>query len=361
MEQKTEKQRLVSLDVLRGLTIAGMILVNNGHGPSTFAPLQHSLWNGLSIADVVFPFFLFMVGISTYISLRKYRFCRSAPVGKKILKRTILILLIGWGIYWFEGCCAGDFLPFGHLRIPGVLQRIALCYGIVSVIAITVSHKVIPWIIGGLLVAYALILSIGNGYDCHGSNVLAVVDRYLFGASHLYHKSPVDPEGVLGIIPSVAHTLLGFWCGKLIMESKELRDKMLHLMLFGFVLMMGGLLLNYGIPFNKRIWSPSFVLFTCGTASCLLAFLMYVIDEKGSKRWTPFFVSFGMNPLFLYVFSELLSIIFHDFGIGNVIYTGIAAVIADAFLASLVYAVVFVMICWLVSYPLFKRKIYIKI
>lgn len=358
---QAKKKRLVSLDVLRGLTVAGMILVNNGAGKETFAPLKHVDWNGLSLADLVFPFFLFMVGISTYISLRKFQFKWSSQIAHKIVKRTILILLIGWGIYWFEGCCVGDFLPFAHLRIPGVLHRIALSYGIVSMLAVTIDHKWFPWLTAFLLIIYSFVLLIGNGYVPDDTNVLGIVDRSLFGNAHLYQHGPIDPEGLLGLIPSVAHTLIGFWCGKKLLEHTDLKDKILHLFIFGFILTAIGFLLSYGLPLNKRIWSPTFVLVTCGFATSILAWLIYLIDDRQSKEWTPFFVSFGVNPLFLYVFSELLAIVFHDFGIKKVLYGAIHFVIIDPYMASLCYAVIFVLLNWAVGYPLYKKKIYIKI
>lgn len=361
MDQSQKKQRLLSLDVLRGLTVAGMILVNNGGGNASYEPLRHSAWNGLSLADLVFPFFLFMVGISTYISLRKYQFQWSRPLIMKILKRTLLILLIGYAIYWFEACCKGDFLPFDHLRFTGVLQRIAICYGIVSIIAITMKHK---WILGFaalLLIGYTAILYFGNGYNCDTSNILAVTDRLIFGQAHLYHKSPVDPEGLLGIIPSIAHTLIGFWCGKLIIEKQALDQKIMYLLLWGFIFMTIGLAFSYGLPMNKRIWSPTLVLFTCGMASSLLAFLMYVIDHKKQKNQISFFLCFGVNPLFIYVISELLSIAFGQYGIADSLYNGIHSFVANAQISSLIYAIIFVLLNWSIGYPLYKRKIYIKI
>ena len=138
------KKRLLSLDALRGITVAGMILVNNAGGKVSYAPLQHSAWNGLTPCDLVFPFFLFIMGISTYISLNKFNFNVSLQVVTKILKRTFLILCIGWAIGWFDHVCEGDFLPFVHLRIPGVLQRIALCYCVISFTALFMNHKFIP-------------------------------------------------------------------------------------------------------------------------------------------------------------------------------------------------------------------------
>ncbi len=361
MNSSQKKQRLLSLDVLRGLTVAGMILVNNGGGDSSYEPLRHAAWNGLSLADLVFPFFLFMVGISTYISLRKYQFEWSGSLILKILKRTCIILLIGCAIHWFEACCKGDFLPFDHLRFTGVLQRIGLCYGVVSFIAITMKHKWILWLCGALLVGYTAILYWGNGYSCDATNILSITDRLIFGEAHLYHKSPIDPEGLLGIIPSIAHTLIGFWCGKLIIEKQTLDQKIMHLFLFGFVLMTIGLAFSYGIPMNKRIWSPTLVLFTCGMAASLLAFLMYVIDVKEHKSWTPFFVCFGVNPLFIYVMSELLSIVFGQYGVSNNLYSEIHSFIANAQVSSLVYAFIFVFLNWGIGYPLYKKQIYIKI
>jgi predicted acyltransferase len=359
--QKAPKKRLLSLDVLRGLTVAGMILVNNGGGKEIFSPLQHSEWNGVSLADLVFPLFLFMVGISTYISLRKFKFQWSVPLAKKILKRTCIILIIGWGIYWFEFCCKGNFLPFDQLRIPGVLHRIAISYCIVAVLAVSINHKWFPWVAGALLVVYAFILWLGNGYAMNSTNILSVVDRYVFGEAHLYHKSPIDPEGLLGVIPSVAHTMIGFCFGKIMMSEKNLKDKMLQLFQVGFIIMMSGLLFSYILPMNKRIWSPTFVLFTCGFAGCLQSWLLDVIDERGHKRWTPFFESFGVNPLFLYVFSELLAIVFDVYGIKKILYNSINTVITNGYFASLVYAVLFVVLCWAVGYPLYKKRIYIKI
>ena len=150
-------KRLLSLDILRGITVCGMILVNNAGGPVSYAPLRHSVWNGLTPCDLVFPFFLFMVGISTYISLRKFNFEPTSEVVKKIVRRTFLIILIGLAIDWFGYVCNGDFFPIDTLRIPGVLQRIGLCYGIVSLMVIYINHKYLPWICGGLLLAYSIL------------------------------------------------------------------------------------------------------------------------------------------------------------------------------------------------------------
>lgn len=354
------KKRIIALDVLRGLTIASMILVNNGGGPEPFLPLEHSKWNGISIADLVFPFFLFMVGISTYISLRKYSFQWSNRVGLKILKRTLLLLVIGWCLYLFHSVCKGDCMLFEHLRMTGVLHRIALCYGIVAVMALLINHKHFIIIITALLVLYTIILFTGNGYCNDHTNILYIVDDKLFGAQHLYTKTPIDPEGIMGMIPSIAHTMLGFIAGSIIFKYKNIQDKVFNLFKFGFILMLIALIIQYGIPFNKRIWSPSYVLMTCGLASSLLALLIYIIDIKEYNRNLGFFLSFGVNPLAMYVFGEFLSIVFSTFG-KDYLYHFWDTIIPIVQFKCLAYAISFVMLCWLVSYFLYKRKIYIKL
>lgn len=354
------KQRLLSLDILRGVTVAGMILVNNGFGES-FEMLTHAKWNGMTPCDLVFPFFLFIMGVSTYLSLSKSGFHPSAPVIWKVVRRTLLLFAIGLAINWFDHAIWGDLLCFDHLRVWAVLQRIALCYGIVSLFALTVSHKCIVPTIIALLVVYAVILLWGNGYAENESNILARVDRYLFGYEHLYHKSPVDPEGLLGTIPSVAHVLIGFYCGLLIKRRHEVRNKVLAIFFLGAALALGGYLLSYGLPLNKRIWSPSYVMMTCGMAASLLAMLMAIIDIRGHRRWTTFFRVFGINPLFLYVASEVFAILFGAWGVSDTVFKGIQSVIAHPQTASLCYALTFVLFNFLLGYILYRKRIYIKL
>lgn len=355
------KKRLLSLDVLRGITVVGMILVNNSGGSLSYDSLQHSVWNGLTLCDLVFPFFLFIMGISTYIALNKFNFRPSAPVIGKVLKRTLIIMCIGWGIHWFGYVCQGDFLPFGHLRLTGVLPRIALCYCAASFVALYVNHKYIGWIIGALLAAYTVLLCIGNGYAQDETNVLAIIDRSLLGAAHLYHKTPIDPEGLISTLPAIAHTLIGFCCGKLILQKDVLEQKTLKLFVVGFVLMACGFCLTEALPLNKRIWSPSFVLVTCGLAAMLQATLIYIIDMKEKKQWCRFFEIFGVNPLFLYVLSEVVAIIVGATGAKPVVYDTIHSLIINPYPASAIYALIFTLIMGACGYPLYKRKIYIKI
>lgn len=352
--------RLLSLDILRGITVAGMILVNNGWGES-FEMLRHAEWNGMTPCDLVFPFFLFIMGISCYLSLVKSEFKPTPQVVRRVVKRTVLLFAIGLFINWFDHAIGGDFLCFGHLRIFAVLQRIALCYGVVSLFALFCNHKYTIPVAIGLLVIYSAILVFGNGYVEDASvNVLAQVDLHLFGYDHLYHWNPVDPEGLLGTISSVAHVLFGFYCGRIIRQKETVSDKVIALFVVGTVLVIGGYLLSYGLPLNKCIWSPSYVMVTCGLASLLLALLM-TVESGQSPLFNTFFHVFGVNALALYVSSELLSIILGNIGVSELVYNGIHAVIPALKWASLVYALYFVLLNFAIGYVLYRKNIYIKL
>ena len=368
----TSNKRLLALDVMRGITIAGMILVNNpGSWTYAYTPLTHAQWSGLTPTDLVFPFFMFIMGISTYISLRKYNFTFSTPAALKIIKRTIVIFLIGIAINWFALLCyTHDPLPFAHIRILGVMQRLALCYGASALIALLIKHKYIPYLIVALLVGYFIILVTGNGFAYNETNILSIVDRSILGDAHMYQDNHIDPEGLLSTIPSIAHVLIGFCVGKLLMEVKDIREKLERLFLIGTILTFAGFLLSYGCPLNKKIWSPTFVLVTCGLGSSLLALLVWIIDIKGYTRWSHFFESFGVNPLFIYVLADVLAILL---SVITITYQGESASLQQAFYAStlqpvfgneggsLAYAILFVLLNWAIGYILYKKKIYIKI
>lgn len=390
MTDMQQNSRLLSLDVLRGITIAGMILVNNpGSWSYIYKPLEHAQWNGLTPTDLVFPFFMFIMGISTYISLRKFNFEFSKLTLFKILKRTLVIFLIGLGISWFSlsfrtfnglsdvEISLGDRLfksitNFEHLRILGVMQRLALTYGITSLIAIFVKHKYIPYIIIVTLLGYFLLLLLGNGFEFSEQNIISIVDRAILGANHMYVDSGVvlDPEGLISTIPAICHVLIGFYCGKLLLDVKDNKERMFRLFVAGSILTFVGFLLSYGCPINKKIWSPTFVLTTCGLASTLLALLIWIVDIQGYKKWSVFFESFGVNPLFIYVFAGVISILlggilinYNDgyISIKNFIYQiGLQPYLGN-YLGSLIYALLFVVFNWIIGNQLYKKQIYIKI
>lgn len=386
---KKTSNRLLALDILRGITIAGMILVNNpGDWGHIYEPLRHADWNGLTPTDLIFPFFMFIMGISTYISLQKTNFELSKEIVFKIIKRTLVIFAIGLGLAWFglifwtyaqlsnEGLPFGERLlksltNFSQLRILGVLQRLALCYGATALIAVTVKHKYIVYIILGGLMSYSLILLFGNGYSQDGTSILSIVDTSVLGKNHMWNDSGIDPEGILSTIPSICHVLIGFLCGKVIVSNKEdITRQMLNLFIIGAILSFSGFLFSFGLPINKKIWSPTFVLTTCGLGATFLALLIWIIDVKGYRKWTSYFEAFGVNPLFIYVLSGILAVLMENIRItysGNLIslkdylcHDILQPLLGNKF-GSFFYALLFVSACWVVARVLYVKKIYIKI
>lgn len=377
--------RLLALDILRGITIAGMILVNNpGSWGHIYAPLEHASWNGLTPTDLVFPFFMFIMGISTYFSLRKFSFAWSGPTLWKIVRRTVVIFAIGLAIAWFSLFMRGivneatfweAVLNFDHIRILGVMPRLAICYCAASLVALILNHRYLPGFIVLLLVVYAVILLTGNGFEFADHNVISVIDRKVLGPDHMYKDTidgltlHFDPEGLLSTIPSIAHVLIGFWCGMLITGTRDNNSRINKLFILGTILTFVGFLLDFGIPINKKVWSPTFVLTTCGLASSFLGLLIWIIDIKGKKGWCRFFESFGINPLFMYVLGAVVSILISNIKVSDKlsvkgwIYTEQLMPMCggDATLASLIFALGFVFVIWCFGYVLYKKKIYIKI
>ena len=376
-------KRLLSLDVMRGMTIAGMLLVNNpGSWGHIYPPLEHAEWNGLTPTDLVFPFFMFIMGMSAYMSLRKFDCKPSWPVIWKIVRRTVLLFAVGIGIILIGRLIRGvgnanlewsKVFDFNNIRILGVIPRLAICYGIGSLVAIFSGRRLI-WVIVVMLVAYAIMLIVGNGYEFSERNVINVVDRAVLGVNHMYTDTvngvelKFDPEGFLSTLPSIAHTLIGFLAGKMIMARTDNRDRVLNLMVMGTVLTFCGFLFAYGLPLNKKIWSPTFVLTTCGLASLLLGLLIWIIDINGRRKWCAFFRDFGVNPLFMYVWGTILSICFGAIKIADTSLHAyyyrdflIPLCAGDETMASCCFAVTFVAFVWIFAYILYRNKIYIKI
>ena len=352
------KQRLLALDVLRGLTIGGMILVNSpGTWSYVYPPLLHSSWNGLTMADVIYPLFMFMMGMSMYISLKKFSFTLDKALFLKIIRRTFLIFIIGTFIYGTatflgtlrEASLQPDFVgspwkaafaSLAHVRILGVLQRLALCYGIGSLLVTTVRHRYIPYLVAVILIVYYGILLVGNGFVYGPENILSHVDKSVL--------------------------LIGFWFGKICMETPDMKDKLNRLFLYGAMGLIAGFLLQDVCPLNKKVWSPTFVLVTCGFSALLLSILLWYIDvtKKYQKTWI--FAIFGVNPLFCYVLSEILYILadslpLQEQNMHDIIYAGLSGWLGDNAFTSFVYAFLFVGVVWLVGAYLYKKKIYIKI
>ena len=381
------KQRLLSLDILRGITIAGMLLVNNpGSWSHIYAPLEHADWIGLTPTDLVFPFFVFCMGVSMAFSLKKFNYKMSGPLMWKIVRRSVLLFLVGWVVGWFahlvRGLCHGD--PFSEavnnldtMRYLGVFQRLALTYFFGSLCAIFFKRKFIPWLIGIILVAYAIILGTGSGYDFSLENIIAQIDNSVLGTDHMYHEwafgeqLSFDPEGILSTLPCIAHVLIGFMVGRMLLTVHNNGDRVQKLLLWGALMVLGGWLLQYGIPCGKKMWSSTFVLITCGMATCIQGILIYFVDMKGHKRWGRFFESFGVNPLALYLIGTILAILFGAIPLGvnadgdNITIHGSVyhffTTLFSENTASALYAICFVLLNWAIGHILYKKKIYIKL
>jgi len=387
--------RLLSLDVLRGITIAGMIMVNNpGSWSSIYAPLGHAKWNGLTPTDLVFPFFMFIMGVSMFLSYKKFDFKFSGQTFTKLLRRSFFLFLIGFALGWFGLFCRGlnglrgeelsvfekiwqSASNLENLRILGVLQRLALVSFFGSLIVLMFKPKRIPWIIGFILLFYWILMAATGSYGQNEDSLVAVIDRAVLGVSHMYtdHLADgssivFDPEGILSTLPCIAHVLLGFWAGKLISETKDNGEKIQKLFLFGSAILFMGFLLDYGFPINKKIWSSSFVLTTCGLTSLLLGLLIWIIDIKHKKKWSVFFESFGVNPMFIYVVAGILSILLGNIGftyyaewisLKGFVYTQWLSPVFGDYLGSLLFALSFVTINWFIGHILYKKKIYIKL
>ncbi len=392
---KTISSRLLSLDVLRGITIAGMIMVNNpGSWGSVYPPLDHSPWNGLTPTDLVFPFFMFIMGFSIFLSYKKFDFKFSGKTFTKLVRRSVLLFLIGLGVGWMSlsfrqfNMMRGEEIGFfdrlwqavsnlEHLRILGVLQRLALVSFFGSFIVLSVKPKRIPWIIGFILIFYWILMAATGSYNQDENSLVFIIDKAIFGLTHMYTDHlpngtsvVFDPEGLLSTLPCIAHVLLGFWAGKLISETKDNGEKIQKLFIFGTAILFIGFLMDYGFPINKKIWSSSFVLVTCGLASLLLGLLTWIIDIKHKKSWSVFFESFGVNPMFIYVFGAVLSILMGYLGfmyngewisIKSFIYAQWLMPVFGNYPGSLIFALLFITVCWFVGNILYKKKIYIKL
>lgn len=358
-----KQKRLDSLDLLRGLTIILMILVNSrGTRQYVLPPLDHTAWDGLSLADLVFPCFLFMMGITTYLSTRKFNFAFSPTLGKKMLRRTVLLfafgLLVNWG--------SDRFPSLDQLRIMGVLQRFAICYLVVTTLAVTISHRFIPTIIGVLLVGYALLLGLTGSYVDSPDSITAIVDHAILGQEHILGNYNTDPEGFLSTIPSIAHTLLGFCAGRIILSKQALADRIMSLTLMASLLLFTGYLLQDVCPINKKLWTSTFTLVSCGYSLLALVVLTIVVDVRQWRFPRMPFIEFGVNPLVCYLLGEALIIVFkaiHIQGqsIRQIVYGMLANVAGDNSFSSFLYAAIIVLMVWVCARLMYRRNIVVSL
>lgn len=391
-------QRYVALDVLRGMTVAGMILVNNpGSWSHIFKPLQHAPWIGCTPTDLVFPFFLFCVGVALAFSFAKYGDSLNASSSKKLIKRGVLIFLIGLGLnmFPFYPTSPNPDLTFGqnyvywlqHIRIFGVLQRIALCYILGGFLALWLKtpKRILLGLAGVTILHWVILLIFGGepGWSTLEGNISGKIDIALLGENHVYHGYgiPFDPEGLLGVISGAGTILLGYYIGQMIRHTENKIDAVAKLYTTALICLGLGCIWSIWLPISKPLWTGSYVLYAGGWAIMMLAFFIYFIDVKGKEKYFVPFKAMGMNPLFAFVMAGLIAKIF-----GRIIKWKYMAPAADGSMvekttsatrwfyqnccvsifgnneyASLMYALVFVAIFVLMAMWLYRKKIIIKI
>lgn len=374
------KNRFLSLDVFRGITISFMIIVNSkGTGAIPYAPLLHASWHGFTPTDLVFPSFLFAVGNSMGFSMKKTAILADSIYFSRVLKRSLIIFLLGYLMYWFPFFKyneAGEMIsfPISQTRILGVLQRIAICYFAASFLLRYFTFKQNLLISLFLLAGYWLLLILfGKNADVFGmeSNFGSLIDRFLLGEQHMYHKNGLvfEPEGLLSTVPAIVNVIAGYYAGLFIQKKGILYEGIAKLQLAGALLILLALCINPFMPVNKKLWTSSFVLLTVGLDLCIMAVLLFCLEIKKWNRgnWTRFFVIFGKNPLFIYLLSEVAFISFKNIhtapgqNLLEWINTSIFQVIAPGPAGSLLFAISFMLFCWSVAWLLDHKKIYIKV
>ena len=393
------RERLISLDVFRGITIAGMLLVNDpGTWSAIFPPLEHAAWDGWTPTDLIFPFFLFIVGITTYLSMsaRRARGDDDPALVKQILRRGIIIYLLGFAMAMFPFYQWGtiDALPnangwdriifrIEHVRILGVLPRIGIVYICAGLLTLKTTLKQQVIIIATLLLGYwfAMTLIPVPGENAIGAvllhtkdrNLAAYLDRLILGTNHTWIGSVTfDPEGPMSTIPAIATAMLGVIAGRwLALKEKPLLERISGLFAVGSIAMVLGLMWNWSFPINKNLWTSSYVIFTAGMACVALATTMWIVDYRNVKWWTKPFVVFGVNPIVAYVGSGVMARLIYT--LWHVNYAGKPTAFQDAIyqsvflpwlpprVASLAFAITFVLFWYGILLILYRRKIILKV
>jgi predicted acyltransferase len=377
MSQKPD--RFLSLDVFRGMTICFMIIVNTpGSGAAPFAPLEHAAWFGFTPTDLVFPSFLFAVGNAMSFTSGKFAQMSAGSVLAKIFKRAFLIFLIGYLMYWFPFVNQVDghwvLRPINGTRIMGVLQRIALCYLFASLIVYFVKSKRAVIIVSILLLLgyQVLLLVFGDPAAPYGmlTNAGTYLDKFVLGDGHLYHGEGVafDPEGILSTLPAIVNVICGYYVGKFVQEKGKSYEALAKLLLVGCLFIFIALCWNMNFPIGKKLWTSPFTLLTVGLDMVIISSLIYIVEvlKWNTGNWTSFFTTVGKNPLAIYILSEILIIAFWMIPVGtgsffDWINHSIYQTIAPGAVGSLLFAISYMLLCWLVGKILEKRNIYIRV
>lgn len=389
------KERFLSLDVFRGATVAGMILVNNpGSWGHMFSPLKHAAWHGCTPTDLVFPFFLFAVGNAFAFVMPGLQQGGTGAFYKKVVKRTILIFLIGLLLTWWPFVqWRGGELVFKHwvnpdnpesgIRILGVLQRIALCYFFAAIILYYFKIKGAAIISAIILLGYWLILYVfGDPADPYSMDGYAgnAIDKSILGVAHMYkgEGKPFDPEGILSTPPAIVQVILGYFAGYYIRLKGKTYEMITHLFVAGCVLVFAGFFWDLAFPINKKIWTSSYVVYTTGLALLIIATIIWAIEMKGWKgAGARFFEVFGKNPLFIFALSALvpktLALLRWTDRLndkGDPVYITplpwfyqkiLRPLFEDQRISSFLYSVCFLLVFWAICHWMDKKKIYIKV
>lgn len=376
-QAKVLSNRYLALDVFRGLTLAFMIIVNTpGSWNALYAPLAHASWHGFTPTDLVFPTFLFVVGNAMSFAMKKLNEMPAGQFYRKVIKRTLLIFLVGWLLNAFPFY---DLGPSGEIiwknltevRLLGVLQRIALCYFFAAIILYWGGER-LGWIFSGaaLLLYWPILYFFGDTGDPYSlaTNAATKLDLALIGAERLYMGEgiPFDPEGLLSTLTSIVNVIAGYLVGKMIQKKGNTVKTVQTLLVAGIVLIAASYAWDLVFPINKKIWTSPYVLLTVGWDLLILAVLIFWIEVRNQKSWTYFFVVFGRNPLMLYVFAWVLMDILSMIPMGG---TSLRAVIYENLYtswlspknASFLFAISYMFMIWLIGLWMDRKKIYIKL
>jgi predicted acyltransferase len=366
--------RLMSLDLFRGATIAAMILVNNpGDEATTYWPLQHAAWNGWTPTDLIFPFFLFIVGAAMAFSFsaRQQQGQGREKLLQHVLWRGLLTLALGIFLNGFPNRYHLD-----HLRFYGVLQRIAVCYVITAILELWTDWRTQLAFAVACLVGYWILMRFvpvpGFGIPTHtiplldpDRNIVAWLDRKLL-MGHLYEGTR-DPEGVLSTIPAIATSLFGLLTGKWFRSAYSPQKKALATGAIGWAAIIVGRIMNVWFPINKKLWTSSFVVFTAGLALICLALCYWLVDARQRRGlWARLILVFGTNAIASYFFAEVIAhmlarVTIHGIPLQEQVYQHLFAPQASSSISSLLYALTFVLVCWLAMAALYRKGILLKI
>jgi len=356
--------RYLALDAFRGITIALMILVNTpGSWSHVYAPLLHAKWHGCTPTDLVFPFFLFIIGSAMFFSFKKSDFAATPEQFLRIIKRGFIIFFIGFML---------NVIPFDtaleELRIMGVLQRIGIAYVIAAFLVLLLNRRGVFIVSAAILLAYwGILLSIGNNALTIDGNIIRQFDLAILGANHMYTMRGVsfDPEGLLSTIPAVVNMLLGFELTRYLTSIKDKKSSVIKLTIIGGLAIGLGALWSLVLPINKPLWTSSYVIYTTGFACLLLAAFIWLIDIKGQEKLVSPLLVYGTNPLFVFVLSYCFITVYLNISVGDTSLYGWFyqqfTLFANPKLASFLFAFSHVVLFWFVSLKLYQSKIFIKI